>query len=501
MTFLSRILGLVRDILIARFFGTSIGTDAFFIAFKIPNLFRRLFAEGAFSQAFVPILAKSANNDSEAQTQILINEIGAFLLKALVIITLIGVIFAPLVITIFAFGFKDNSTQFMLATDMLRITFPYLLFISLTAFAGAILNVYNRFSIPAFTPVLLNASIIVSAIFLANHLETPIMALSWGVLLGGVVQLLFQIPFLKKINRLPKLRLQFKKSSHPAIATLKARMLPAMFGVSVAQINLLIDTIIASFLITGSISWLYYSDRIFELPLALIGIALGTLALSKLSQNFAQKDMKAFTKTLDKGLEIAVILGVPAMVGLLLLSQPLIISLFGYGQFNDYDISQSSYSLLAYGSGLLFLIFIKVLAPAFYAMGDTKTPVRAGIIAMVSNVFLNLLFVYLLIDQGIAHAGLALATSVSGAINAGLLLYYLSKKSIYKLNKTFYQALIKAGVLSIIMALGIINFSPDTQAYQQADVLWRGIYLLSTTLSCAGFYFMALLIWHKVKPS
>ena len=288
MTLLSRILGLVRDFIIAKYFGANGLSDAFLVAFRIPNFFRRLFAEGAFSQAFIPILTDSKINQNDDELQEVINHIATKLLSILILVTIVVVVLAPLVMFVFAWGFyfKTDQSHYFLASDMLRITFPYLLLISLTAFSGAILNTYDNFSVPAFTPVLLNISLILSAIFLAKYLDTPIMALAWGVLIGGVAQLLFQIPFLRKLHRLPKL----KFGPHPAIQTLKKRMLPALFGVSVSQINLLIDTMIATTLIAGSVSWLYYSDRLLELPLALIGIALATVALAKLSNCYAKND-------------------------------------------------------------------------------------------------------------------------------------------------------------------------------------------------------------------
>ncbi|MBT6327096.1 MAG: murein biosynthesis integral membrane protein MurJ, partial [Candidatus Thioglobus sp.] len=331
MTFLSRILGLVRDYFIARYFGANGLTDAFLVAFRIPNFLRRLFGEGAFSQAFVPILVETKANHDEAEVQNVINHIGTKFLTILITITVITVIAAPLVIFMFAWGFYFDAdpTKFDLASSMLRITFPYLLLISLTAFSGAILNTYDKFAVPAFTPVLLNVSMILSAVYLSQYLETPIMALAWGVLLGGVVQLLFQIPFLIKLKKLPHL----VSGNHKSVKTLKTRMLPALFGVSVSQINLLIDTMIATLLVSGSVTWLYYSDRLLELPLALIGIALATVALAKLSRHYANKDDEKFTRTVNYALKIGLLLGAPACAGLVLLAEPLIITLFQYDEF------------------------------------------------------------------------------------------------------------------------------------------------------------------------
>lgn len=485
MTFLSRIFGLIRDVIIARLFGAGLGSDVFFIAFKIPNLFRRLFAEGAFLQAFMPILATSKVNDSQENTQILINNIGSYLLKILIIITIIAIIIAPIIIIIFAYGFYQNPIKFNLAVDMLRITFPYLLLISLTAFAGAILNTYNRFAAPAFTPVLLNISIILCAIFLSDKLDTPIMALAYGVLLGGVVQLLFQIPFLLKINKLPKIT----KGKHPAIKLLKKRMLPAIFGVSVSQINLLIDTIIASFLVTGSISWLYYSDRLLELPLALIGIALGTLSIAKLSDYFAKKDMQNFQKTINESLKIAIIFAIPASIGLMLLAEPLIITLFQYQQFSSYDSSQSSLSLSAYALGLSAFIVVKILAPVFYSQGDTKTPVKIAIIAMVTNIVLNIIFAYYW-----QHTGIALATSISGILNAVLLYYVLAKNNIYSIKADIYKLFFQTLFASIIMLFYIVYFSQSIDYYLQADMWQRVIAISITIISAMAIYFTILKI-------
>lgn len=496
MTFLSRILGLVRDIVIARLFGASASSDVFFVAFKIPNLLRRLFAEGAFSAAFVPILAKSKAQDNHEQTLVLINHIGSFLLKVLMIITLIAIIIAPLIVFIFAFGFYAQPEKFNLTTDMLRITFPYLLLISLVAFSGAILNVHHRFAVPAFTPVLLNVSLILSAIFLAEYFEQPIMALAIGVLIGGIVQLLFQIPFLKKINCLPKLSLKKSKKPHPAILTLKNRMLPAMFGVSVGQINLLIDTIIASFLITGSISWLYYSDRLLELPLALVGLALATVSLSKLSHHFANNNSSQFKATLNKGLSLALIFGVPAMLGLIFLAEPLIVTLFQYENFSAYDAHQSSLSLMAYGLGLLTLIFVKIFAPAFYAMGDTKTPMKIGVVAMLSNVIFNLILVNYL-----AHVGLALATSLSAFINAGLLYYFLHKKSIYTLPKQFYLLSAKVILSGFIMSIFLVNTGVNIDTYLQADVWTRIINISQTIALSAVVYFLVFWLTQGINTT
>jgi len=485
MTFLSRILGLIRDFVIARYFGANGLTDAFLVAFRIPNFFRRLFAEGAFSQAFLPILADVKANQSDQEVQLVINHIATKLLSVLMLITLIAVVLAPVIIFLFAWGFYFNAdmTQFYLASNMLRITFPYLLLISLTALSGSILNTYDNFSIPAFTPVLLNISLILSAIFLSKFLSTPIMALAWGVLIGGVAQLSFQIPFLLKIKRLPKI--QF--GHHKALTTLKKRMIPALFGVSVSQINLLVDTMIASTLIAGSVSWLYYSDRLLELPLALIGIALATVALAKLSNYYSKKDNKNFIDTIDKALLYALILGFPACIGLVFLSEELIVTLFQYELFDAHAAKQTSLSLQAYGSGLMAFIAIKIFAPIFLSRGDTKTPVKAGVVAMISNVILNLILV-----QFYGHIGLAAATSISALINATLLYFFLIQQSIFKFNISFYKMLIKVLFAVTIMAMYIWYFKTPIEYYLDSSLSERVLSISRTIIISAVIYFSTL---------
>lgn len=485
MTFLSRILGLVRDYFVARYFGASGLTDAFLVAFRIPNFLRRLFGEGAFSQAFVPILADVKAKHDELEVQNVINHIGTKFLTILVVLTVIIVVIAPVVIFIFAWGFYFDADpfKFSLASDMLRITFPYLLLISLTAFAGSILNTYDKFAVPAFTPVLLNVSIILCAIYLSEHLDTPIMALAWGVLIGGVIQLFFQIPFLLKIKKMPRL----VSGKHEAVKTLRKRLLPALFGVSVSQINLLIDTMIATALVSGSVSWLYYSDRLLELPLALIGIALATVALAKLSHHFANKDEDKFTRTVDYALKIGLILGMPACMGLVLLAEPLIVTLFQYGEFNAFAAHQSSLSLVAYSAGLMAFIMVKVLAPVFLSRGDTKTPVKVGVIAMITNVFLNLIFAYYY-----AHTGLAIATSLSALINASLLYYHLKQQEIFSFSQGFLKMFFKILLATIIMGIFILNFNPNTQHYLNADA-WHRVLIITGIISASiVIYFSSL---------
>jgi putative peptidoglycan lipid II flippase len=424
MTLLSRVLGMVRDMVVAAYFGSSPAADAFFIAFKIPNFMRRLFAEGAFAQAFVPVLSEYRAQRSLAEVKQLVDRVAGTLGLTLTAITALGVVASPYLIMLFAPGFRGDPEKLALAGDLLRITFPYLLLISLTAFCGGILNSYGRFAVPAFTPVLLNVCMIGSAVLLTPYFDQPIMALAWGVFIAGLAQLLFQLPFLVRIQLLPIPRPNRKDEGVKRIMTL---MLPALFGVSVSQINLLLDTVLASFLQTGSVSWLYYADRLSELPLGAFGIAIGTVILPSLSRLHASGDPKAFSATIDWALRMVLLVGVPAALALAILSEPLIASLFHYGKMTERDVVQAANALEAYSLGVLTFMLIKVLAPAFFARQDLKTPVRIAVQCMVANMVLNLILIWPL-----QHVGLALATSLSSMLNTGLLLWGLYKIGVYR---------------------------------------------------------------------
>ncbi|EMP53918.1 Virulence factor mviN [Marinobacter santoriniensis NKSG1] len=420
MTMLSRVLGLVRDMVIARYFGAGTGADAFFVAFKIPNFLRRLFAEGAFSQAFVPVLSSYREGQDISEVRRLVNAVSGSLGLVLLGVTLAAILGSPLLTAVFAPGFLDNDVKFALTSEMLRITFPYLLLISLTAFAGGILNSYDRFAVPAFTPVLLNLSMIAAAIWLAPLMTEKVMALAWGVLIAGALQLFFQLPFLMRLGLLPRPKVDYR---HEGVIRILKLMTPALFGVSVSQINLLLDTVLASFLQTGSVSWLYYSDRLSELPLGVFGIAIATVILPSLSRKHAAASADQFAATLDWAVRAVLLIGLPAALALLLLAEPLIATLFGYGEVTGRDVSMSAQSLRAYSVGLLAFMLIKVLAPGFFAREDTSTPVKIGVIAMVANMVFNLALILPL-----AHAGLALATSLSAWLNGFLLWRGLKKE-------------------------------------------------------------------------
>ncbi|OGT19280.1 MAG: murein biosynthesis integral membrane protein MurJ, partial [Gammaproteobacteria bacterium RBG_16_57_12] len=408
MTLISRVLGLARDMVIARFFPIGAGTDAFFVAFKIPNFLRRLFAEGSFSQAFVPVLSEYRATRSDDEVRRLADHVAGTLAGVLFLVTLAGVLAAPLLIVLFAPGFMDDQPKLMLAADMLRITFPYILFISLASLASGVLNTYGRFAVPALTPVFLNLAMIGAAIWLAPLFDPPVLALAWGVFIGGVVQLLFQLPFLYRLRLLPRPRWGMADAGVRRILSL---MGPSIFAVSVTQINLLINTVIASFLITGSVSWLYYSDRLVEFPLGVFGVALATVILPALSRKHAAAAPEEFSHTLDWALRWVALIGIPATLGLAMLSGPLLCALFQYGAFDSRDLEMSRLSLMAYSLGLLGFILVKVLVPGFYARQDTRTPVRVAVIALVSNLIMSMAFVMPMVRLDIPgpHAGLALA--------------------------------------------------------------------------------------------
>lgn len=431
-TMLSRVMGLARDIVFARVIGADAFADVFFVAFKIPNFFRRLFAEGAFAQAFVPILGEYREKGSQAAVKELVNRVTGTLGITLLGLTLIIVVASPVMAAIFApKWFFDEPDKFAATADMLRITFPYLLFISMTGLAGGILNSYDRFAVPAFTPLLLNVTLITAALVAAPLFDQPAFALAWGVFAAGVVQLMFQLPFLQRIHMLPRPKVDWQDAG---VRKILALMGPAIFGVSVSQINLLLDTMLATFLPTGSVSWLYYSDRLAELPLGVFAVAIATVILPNLSRHHAADSQQAYSETLDWALKVVLIIAVPAAVALTLLAEPILVTLFYYGEvMTARDMSMATLSLRAYAIGLMAFMLIKVLAPGFFARQDMRTPVRIGVIAMLSNMVLNLLFVVPLhYYWQIGHVGLAAATSVSAFLNAGLLFIFLRKNGIYR---------------------------------------------------------------------
>jgi putative peptidoglycan lipid II flippase len=423
MTLISRVLGFVRDTVIARVFGAGLMTDAFFIAFKIPNLLRRLFAEGAFSQAFVPILSEYKNRRGAEETHRLVDHVAGTLAIALLIVTAIGVAAAPAIVYLTAPGFATSPAKFELTVALLRITFPYIFFISLVALAGGVLNTYSRFSVPAFTPVLLNLSFIAFGLLAAPYLDPPVMALAWAVFAGGVLQLAFQVPFLARLKLLPRFKFNPRDQG---VWRVMRQMGPAVFGVSIGQISLLINMIFASFLVTGSVSWLYYADRLMEFPTGLLGVALGTILLPSLSRHYATGSPAEYSQLLDWGLRLTLLLAAPAAAALALLAIPLIATLFHYGEFSVTDALQTRSAVLAYSVGLVGLILVKVLAPGFYARQDIRTPVRIAVVTLIATQLMNVAFI-----GPLKHAGLALAIGLGACLNAALLFVQLRRRGIY----------------------------------------------------------------------
>lgn len=426
MTLVSRITGLARDVVFAGLIGAgaTAAADAFYTAFRIPNFLRRIFGEGALSQAFVPVFAEYRARADVAETRAFVDQLTGVLGVILFAVTLIGVIAAPIVVMVLAPGFLADPHKYDLTVQMLRIIFPYLLFVSLVALAAGVLNTYGKFGAASFTPVLLNLSLIGAALWLAPRMEEPVVGLAWGVFIAGVVQLLFQLPFLKRIGMLPRPRIGLR---HAGVRKVGRLMLPAIFGVSVAQINLLVNTFLASFLVTGSVSWLYYSDRLMEFPLGVFGIALATVILPSLSRKHARASTEDFSHLLDWALRWVVIIGMPASAALVVLAIPLLTTLFQYGNFGAHDVLMSAQALMAFAFGLLGFTLVKVLAPGFYARQDTKTPVRVGTISVAANIVFSLVLVYPL-----KHVGLAAAVSLAAFINAGLLFRMLRHEQVYR---------------------------------------------------------------------
>lgn len=491
MTMLSRILGLARDVILATVVGASANADAFFIAFKIPNFLRRLFAEGAFSQAFVPVLAEYREAGGQAAVRELLDRVAGVLGGVLISITVLTIAAAPFVAALFAPGYLGQPEKFALTADLIRITFPYLMLISLTGMCGAILNSYGRFAVPAFTPVLLNVSLIGAALLAAPHFAEPAFALAWGVLLAGCIQLAFQLPFLYRLDLVPRPRWQ---PQHPAVRQVLTLMIPALFGVSVSQVNLLLDTVLASFLPTGSVSWLYYSDRLTELPLGVFAIAVATVIMPALSRQQAAARDEDFTRTLDWAVRTVLLVGVPASIALIVLAEPILTSLFYYGALTERDIAMASMSLRAYSVGLCAFMLIKVLAPGFYARQDLRTPVKIGIQAMAANMVLNVAFVWPLMTYfGIGHVGLALATSVSAAMNAGLLWLKLRKLGIYVFAPAWRAYLLRMVPACAALCLTLMLMLPEAGLW--ANWRWdeRALELLKLCAAGLGAYVFVLI--------
>jgi putative peptidoglycan lipid II flippase len=455
MTLASRITGLVREILMANYFGAGLAFDAFVVAFRIPNLLRRLFAEGAFSQAFVPVLGEHRARAGDEATRVLAGKVLGALTAGLFVVTAIGMIAAPAVVWLSASGFAADPDKFALTAQLVRICFPYILFVSLVSFAAGVLNTWGAFKAPAFTPVLLNLSFIAFAILVAPQLERPVLALAWAVFFGGLAQLLFQLPFLARIRMLPRPRWA---PHDPAVRRILRLMAPAALGVSVAQVSLLINTQIASWLGDGPVSWIYYADRLMEFPSALLGVALGTVLLPSLVRHHAAQDPVAYSRLLDWGLRITLLLAAPAAVALGLLAVPLVATLFWHGEFSRMDVLMTRNALIGYAVGLIGIILVKILAPGFYAKQNIRTPVKVAIATLVVTQLLNLLLV-----PWLRHAGLTLAIALGACFNAGWLWWLMRRSATYRPEPGWAAFLVKLAV-ALYMLGGALWYSMGSEA-------------------------------------
>jgi putative peptidoglycan lipid II flippase len=490
-TMLSRITGLLRETLIARTYGASEWTDAFNVAFRIPNLLRRLFAEGAFSQAFVPVLGETSTKEGQEGTYLMVSAIATLLFWALIITVIIGLIGAPWIIFLVASGFQDGGAH-EASLVLTRIMFPYIGLISMVSLSAGILNTYKKFAIPAFTPVLLNLSMIFSSWLLSPYFETPIYALGIGVILGGITQLAIQIPALKKIGLLPKISLTWGNIknawNHPGARKVLQLMIPALFAVSVAQLSLIINTNIASHLAAGSVSWLSYADRLMEFPTALLGVAIGTVLLPSLSKANAQKDNAQIAQLMDWGLKLTFILSAPAAIALFLFGHPLAASLYHYGQFTAMDVVMTQQALAAYGVGLIGLILVKILAPAYYSRQDIKTPVKIAIRVLVLTQVANIILV-----PWIDHAGLALSIGLGACLNAAMLWRGLSKIGIFHENAGWVKFFMKLaiGLIAITVVFYFGARQHDWLELRNTPMIRIGLLML--WLSLAGFVYLGTL--------
>ena len=486
MTLISRIVGFARDMIVAKVFGAGLATDAFFVANKLPNLLRRIFAEGAFSQAFVPVLAEYKSKRSLNETKDFVANVAGMLFLVLVVCVFIGIVFAGIVIAITAPGFIDEPQKFGLTVTMLRITFPYIIFISLASLIGGVLNTWGKFSIPAFTPTILNLSFIIFALFFRKYFQPQILALAWAVLIGGVLQLAFQIPYLYQIGMPTMPKFNFKDLAVWRVVKL---MGPAIFAMSIAQISLVINTIFASFLPSGSVSWMYFADRLMEFPTGVLGVALGTILLPSLSRHASSNDIDEFSKTLDWGARLSLLLALPASVGLAIISKPLIMTLFMHGKFNMFDVIMTERALIAYSIGLLGLIMVKIFGPGFYANQNIKTPVKIALFVLVCTQLMNLAFIIPL-----KHAGLALSIGLGACINAGCLCYLLIKKGLYVPCSGWGLFIVKLILAIFVMAVVLILSLHHLRLDFYGSVWLRAWGLLQLILIAVVTYFSSLFI-------
>jgi len=491
MTLISRVMGLIRDVLIAHMLGAGSFADAFFVAFKVPNFLRRLFAEGAFSQAFVPVLSEYKVKGQQ-QVKALIGPVIGALGGVTFLVCLVAIFAAPVLTWLAAPGFAADPEKMLLTTEMMRITFPYLFFISLMAIASGVLNTYHIFGPSAFAPVILNASMITALLLQGLMPEQPVYLLAWAVLVAGFLQFLMHLPYLKAIGVLTWPQWNWQ---HPGVRKILRLMGPAVFGVSVSQINLLLDTILASFLVNGSVSWLYYSDRLIELPLGVFGIAIATVILPNLSTSHANEGKEAFRHTIDWGLRCVLALGLPAAVAMFILAEPILTTLFQYGLFNSEDVLKSAASLRAYTFGLVPFMLIKVLATGYFSRQDTRTPVKIGIFAMIVNMVANLALVW-----HFDHVGLALATSFSACVNAGLLYYGLVKQNVFHLSRLSILVCIRLCAASLVMGIGVWYLN-DTQSQWFVWSIWQRCWHLLLLVSGGIVIYLASLFAFGARAS
>jgi putative peptidoglycan lipid II flippase len=491
LTLVSRILAFARDVLIARIFGAGMATDAFFVAFKLPNLLRRLFAEGAFSQAFVPIFGEYRSRRGHDETKLLVDHVATMLALILFVVTLIGIVAAPLLVMISAPGFAQDAEKFDLTVRLLQITSPYIFFISLVAVAAGILNTYNKFWVPAFAPILLNLCFIGGALWAAPYFDPPVLALAWAVFVAGIVQLTFQMPFLKKIGMLPSWRFSLKDEGMRRVIR---QMGPAVFGVSIAQISLIINTIFASFLVAGSVSWLYYADRLMEFPTGILGVAIGTILLPSLSKCHADGNTADYSKLLDWGLRLTVILTLPAALALGMIAVPLLATFFQHGAFAMHDVMMTRNALVGYSVGLVGLILVKILAPGFYARQDIRTPVKIGIVTLLATQAMNALFI-----GWLQHAGLALSIGLGACLNSAILFHYLRKHGIYQPEPGWAKFFAKVGVALAVLGV-VLWFGMGTEQSWLESSGWTRILRLSALVVGGVAVYFAVLAALGFRP-
>jgi putative peptidoglycan lipid II flippase len=490
MTMTSRVLGLVRDIVLASVLGAGGAMDAFAIAQKIPNFFRRLFAEGAFSQAFIPVLSEYREKGTHAAVKELVDKVAGCLSSILLLVTVIGVVGAVGFAYIFGYGYADEPEKFALLTDLVRITFPYLMLISLTGFAGAILNSYDRFAIPAVTPVFLNVFMIAAALLAGDFFPNPAYALAWSIIAAGIFSLLFQLPFLRQIHLLPSPKLDW---SHPGVKRILMLMTPALFGVSVSQLNLLLDSMVATMLGDGAVSWLFYSDRLVELPLGVFGVAIATVIMPGLSRLSAAQSGEKFSQMLDWAIRFVVLIALPATLALIILAEPILYTLFYHGEMKLSDILMSSYSLKAYALGLFAFMLIKILVPGYFARQDMKAPVRIGIIAIIANIVLKpLVVIPLVMLWGLGHVGLAFTTAMAAYVNAWLLYRGLRKAQVYNPASNWPQLWLRYGAANLALVAVLFGFLHFWNQWPEWSVIERILRLVVVCVAGLAAYLATL---------